>query len=49
MIRQMVLKNEVRSVRFGGETRITRRALFACLRGMSADEFDDFLERRARI
>jgi excisionase family DNA binding protein len=46
-IQQMVLEKQIRSLRFGDETRIPRRALVACLRGMSAEEFDDFLEKRA--
>ena len=29
-----------------GTTRIPRRALFACLRGMTAEEFDDHMEAR---
>ena len=44
---QMVQSKQIRSLRFGGVTRIPRRALFACLRGMSADEFDDYIEKRA--
>lgn len=45
-VRQMVLEGQVKSLRFGNETRIPRRALVACLRGMSAEEFDDLLETR---
>ena len=44
---RMVRDKHIRTLRFGDETRIPRRALFACLRGMTADEFDDFLARRA--
>jgi excisionase family DNA binding protein len=42
-VEQMVLAKKLRAVRLGGELRIPRRALLACLRGMSADEFDDYL------
>jgi excisionase family DNA binding protein len=47
VVEQMALEREIRSVRLGGETRIPRRALLACLRGMSADEFDGYLEERS--
>jgi excisionase family DNA binding protein len=47
VVEQMALEREIRSVRLGGETRIPRRALLACLRGMSAEEFDGYLEERS--
>jgi excisionase family DNA binding protein len=42
-IEQMVLAKELRAVSLGGEMRVPRRALLACLQGMSADEFDEHL------
>jgi len=48
IVEHMARDKQIRSLRFGGLTRIPRRALFAALRGMSAEEFDDFLEKRAR-
>ena len=41
----MVRSRQLRAIRLAGVTRIPRRALFACLRGMTADEFDAFLEK----
>ena len=46
-VEQMVQDKQIKSLRLGGLTRIPRRALLACLRGMSADEFDDLLLNRA--
>lgn len=46
VMEQMVRDKQIRSLRLAGITRIPRRALFACLRGMTADEFDGFLENR---
>ena len=43
----MVEAKQLRSLRFGDAVRIPRRALFACLRGMTADEFDRYVENRA--
>lgn len=47
-IDQMVRAKQIMSLRLGDETRIPRRALLACLRGMSLEEFDDFLLDRAQ-
>jgi excisionase family DNA binding protein len=47
-VEQMVRERQLRAIQLAGATRIPRRALFACLRGMTADEFDAFLEKRAR-
>jgi excisionase family DNA binding protein len=44
-VEQMVQERQLRAIRLAGATRIPRRALFACLRGMTADEFDGFLEQ----
>jgi excisionase family DNA binding protein len=44
---QMLHDGQIRALRFGNETRIPRRALVACLRGMSAEEFDDYLRPAA--
>jgi excisionase family DNA binding protein len=46
-IEQLVQEKQIRSLRFGGATRIPRRALFACLRGMTAGQFDDYIEKRS--
>ena len=46
-VERMVQDKQIKSLRLGGLTRIPRRALLACLRGMSADEFDDLLLNRA--
>ena len=46
-IERMVEAKQLRSLRFGDAVRIPRRALFACLRGMTADEFDRYVENRA--
>jgi excisionase family DNA binding protein len=48
LIRELVAANQIGSLRFGDETRISRRTLVACLRGVSPEELDDYLERRAR-
>jgi excisionase family DNA binding protein len=45
-VAQMVAGKQMRSLRFGDAVRIPRRALFACLRGMSSEEFDQYLENR---
>ena len=42
----MVLDRQIGSLRFGGETRIPRRALLACLRGVTAEEFEGSLGMR---
>ena len=42
----MVPDKQIKSLRLGGLTRIPRGRC-ACLRGMSADEFDDLLLNRA--
>jgi excisionase family DNA binding protein len=47
-VEQMVRERQLRAILLAGVARIPRRALFACLRGMTADEFDGFLEKRAR-
>lgn len=47
VIRRMVATSQIGSVRLGGETRIPRRSLLALLRGMSPEEFDEYLELRA--
>ncbi len=47
-IRRMALERKLTSLRLDGETRIPRRALLACLRGMTLGEFEDFLATRAR-
>jgi excisionase family DNA binding protein len=47
-VEQMIRDKQMRAIRLAGVTRIPRRALFACLRGMTAEEFDGFLEKRAR-
>jgi excisionase family DNA binding protein len=46
-IERMARDKHIGTLRFGDETRVPRRALLACLRGMTADEFDDFLAKRA--
>jgi len=46
-ISEMVRLNQIRSLSLGSETRIARRTLLAFLRGMSEEEFDALLERRA--
>jgi excisionase family DNA binding protein len=43
-IERMVLDGQIRAIRLNSEARIPRRALFACLRGMTTEEFDDYLE-----
>jgi excisionase family DNA binding protein len=45
---QMITGGQIRSIRVGDEIRIPRRALLAFLRGMSVEEFDDCVLRRAR-
>jgi AcrR family transcriptional regulator len=47
-VEEMVRDKQIRSLQLAGTTRIPRRALFACLRGMTAGEFDAFLEKRER-
>ena len=47
-VEQMIAEKQLKSVRIAGAVRIPRRALFACLRGMTAEEFDAFLETRTR-
>jgi excisionase family DNA binding protein len=44
---EMVGRGQIMALPVGNETRIPRRSLLAFLRGMSDQEFDDFLERRA--
>jgi excisionase family DNA binding protein len=46
VVEQMVADRQIRSVCVGGLVRIPRRSIFACLRGMSAAEFDQYLENR---
>jgi excisionase family DNA binding protein len=46
-VAQMVVGKQIRSLRFGDAVRIPRRALFACLRGMSSEEFDQYVENRS--
>lgn len=45
---RMVRTKQVMALRLGDDTRIPRRSLLACLRGMSVEEFDDFLLERAQ-
>ena len=47
-VEQMVAEKQIKAVRIAGILRIPRRALFACLRGLTAEQFDDFLEKRTR-
>lgn len=47
-VEQMVAEKQIKAVRISGILRIPRRALFACLRGLTAEQFDDFLEKRTR-
>ena len=44
-LEQMVSTKEIGSIRFGGVIRIPRRAVFAVLRGMTAAEFDEYLQQ----
>jgi excisionase family DNA binding protein len=44
---RMIGDGQIRAIRIGDETRIPRRALLAFLRGMSAEEFDDYVLKRA--
>jgi excisionase family DNA binding protein len=46
-IERLVSDGHIRSLRLGTETRIPRRALVACVRGLSSEEFDELLEARA--
>jgi len=48
-VEQMIAEKQLKAVRIAGVMRVPRRALFACLRGMTAEQFDDFLEKRTRI
>lgn len=48
LVRELVAADKIGSLRFGDETRISRRTLMACLRGVSLEDLDDYLERRAR-
>jgi excisionase family DNA binding protein len=47
-VEQMVRDKRITALRFGTVRRIPRRALYACLRGMTLEEFEDFLLDRAR-
>jgi len=47
-VEQMVRARQIMSLRLGDETRIPRRALLACLRGMTLEEFDHFLLAQAQ-
>ena len=47
VIDEMVRQRQIASLRLGDETRIPRRALVAYLRGVTVDELDELLERRA--
>ena len=46
-ISEMACLNQIRSLSLGSQTRIARRTLLAFLRGMSEEEFDALVERRA--
>ena len=46
-VEQMVAGRQVRSLRFGDTVRIPRRALLACLRGITPEEFDQHQEKGA--
>jgi excisionase family DNA binding protein len=45
-VEKMVTTGQIRSLRLVSETRVPRRALLACLRGMTAEEFDALVENR---
>jgi excisionase family DNA binding protein len=47
-VAEMVASKQIRSLRLGDTIRIPRRALFACLRGMTPEEFDQYLEDEAQ-
>lgn len=47
-VAQMVKSKEIRSLRLGDAVRIPRRALLACLRGMTPEEFDEYVENEGR-
>jgi excisionase family DNA binding protein len=50
VVAQMVAGKQIRSLRFGDVVRIPRRSLFACLRGMTSEEFDQYVEEnKARV
>jgi excisionase family DNA binding protein len=44
-VAHMVASSQLRSLRLGDAVRIPRRALYACLRGMTSEEFDQYVER----
>jgi excisionase family DNA binding protein len=46
-VAQMAASKQIRSLRIGDAVRIPRRALFACLRGMTSEEFDQYVENKA--
>ena len=46
-IYNMVKQRRLRSLSFGRQVRIPRRALVAYFRGMNVDEFDAFIKRKA--
>jgi excisionase family DNA binding protein len=46
VVEQMATAKQIGSIRLGGSVRIPRRAVFACLRGMSAAEFDEYIQRQ---
>jgi AcrR family transcriptional regulator len=46
-IAEMVASKQIRSLHLGDTIRIPRRALYACLRGMTPDEFDRHVEGEA--
>jgi AcrR family transcriptional regulator len=48
VVERMVLDKQVMHISLGGEVRIPRWALLACLRGLSAEEVDHVLGERAR-
>lgn len=47
-VTQMIADRQIRSLRLGDTARIPRRALYAFLRGMTAEEFDRYVEDKAR-
>jgi excisionase family DNA binding protein len=44
-VEAMVAAKEMASIQLGGHTRIPRRAVFASLRGMTGDQFDEYLRQ----
>jgi excisionase family DNA binding protein len=46
-VTQMISDRQIRSLRLGDTVRIPRRALYAFLRGMTAEEFDRYVEDNA--